>query len=120
MRADVCQKVEDVTNLLLDRRYLVHEHTARVRMRDHTPGRPSTNTEDGDDDDDFAPYRRTNDDEWDLGVERRAARDPAEQEAGRRKRLVALAERSGFDDTDFMGSTALLIDLDGPAHELSI
>ena len=54
--ANVRQKAKDITNLLLDRRRLAQERTARARMRDRMLGRPSTDTDD--DDDSIAPYRQ--------------------------------------------------------------
>ncbi|KAI1786832.1 ENTH-domain-containing protein [Ganoderma leucocontextum] len=151
--ANVRQKAKDITNLLLDRRRLTQERTARARMRDRMLGRPSTDTED--DDDDLPPYRRPvarpsapngndrqrarqNDEEENLrkaieeskksanalatAEERDVQRaiELSKEEEERRKRLVALAERGVFDDTDFVGLTAPLIDLDGPAQTNTI
>ncbi|KAI1791923.1 hypothetical protein LXA43DRAFT_1094004 [Ganoderma leucocontextum] len=95
-------------------------------------GRPSTDTED--DDDYLAPYRRpilrkvideskksanalATTEERDV---QRAIELSKEEEEERRKRLVALAERGVFDDTDFVGltGTAPLIDLDAQQEVL--
>ena len=130
--ANVRQKAKDITNLLLDRRRLAQERTARARMRDRMLGRPSTDTDD-DDDDGIAPYRRPvgrprgqngnardgeNEDEENLrkAIEEskksanalataedrdvQRAIELSKEEEERRKRLVALAERGIFDDTD--------------------
>ncbi|KAM5535254.1 hypothetical protein V8D89_011060 [Ganoderma adspersum] len=146
--ANVRQKAKDITNLLLDRRRLAQERTARARMRDRMLGRPSMDTDD-DDEDDIAPYRRPvarprgqngnertreNEDEENLrkAIEEskksanalataedrdvQRAIELSKEEEERRKRLVALAERGIFDDTDLVGMTAPLIDLDGPAQ----
>ncbi len=132
--ANVRQKAKDITNLLLDRHRLAQERTARARMHDRMLGRPSTDTDDDEDGNDLARYRRPvqpraqNGDDRHQGQNeeenlRKAieeskksanARATAEErdvqraielskeEEERRKRLVALAERGVFDDTDFV------------------
>lgn len=130
--ANVRQKAKDITNLLLDRRRLGQERTARARMRDRMLGRPSTDTDD-EDEDGIAPYRRPvgrprgqngdarereNEEEENLrkAIEEskksanalataedrdvQRAIELSKEEEERRKRLVALAERWIFDDTD--------------------
>ena len=133
--ANVRQKAKDITNLLLDRRRLFQERTARARMRDRMLGRPSIDTDEDDEDDDgLAQYRRPraqnangvdrqrqgqHEEEENLrkaieeskksanalatAEERDVQRaiELSKEEEERRKRLVALAERGVFDDTDF-------------------
>ena len=140
--ANVRQKAKDITNLLLDRRRLFQERTARARMRDRMLGRPSIDTDEDDEDDDgedgdgLARYRRPRAQNAENGVDRQRQRQHEEEEnlrkaieeskksanalataeerdvqraielskeeEERRKRLVALAERGVFDDTDFV------------------
>ena len=134
--ANVRQKAKDITNLLLDRRRLFQERTARARMRDRMLGRPSIDTDEDDEDDDgLAQYRRPraqnangvdrqrqgqHEEEENLrkaieeskksanalatAEERDVQRaiELSKEEEERRKRLVALAERGVFDDTDFV------------------
>ncbi|PIL31152.1 hypothetical protein GSI_05849 [Ganoderma sinense ZZ0214-1] len=154
--ANVRQKAKDITNLLLDRRRLAQERTARARMRDRLLGRPWTDSEDEEDDDDgLAAYRRpVARPREQNGIDRQQARQKedeenlrraieeskksanalataedrdvqraielSKEEEERRKRLIALAERGVFDDTDFVGLTAPLIDFDGPEQTNAI
>ena len=128
--ANVRQKAKDITNLLMDKRRLFQERTARSRMRDRMLGRTSTDTDD-DDENGRPAYRRPatkpmpetlrrrgNDEEEEL---RRAieeskrdaqARSTAEdrdlqraielskEDEERRRRLVELAANGVFDDTN--------------------
>ena len=128
--ATVRQKAKDITNLLMDKRRLFQDRTARSRMRDRMLGRTSTDT-DEDDENGRPPYRRPatkpmpetlrrrgNDEEEEL---RRAieeskrdaqARSTAEdrdlqraielskEDEERRRRLVELAANGVFDDTN--------------------